>query len=208
MAGKCGLGGIVLREQIAQEAARLIIDHGMHDYGQAKRKAVQRFGIREWAALHSNSEIESSVLERLRIFDSDLHAQRLIAMRRLAADIMELLGDFEPRLVGSVLAGTVTENTPLELHVFTDSPEDVFFELITQGISSRECQRRYRIRGRSFKIIPGLHFTREGERVYVIIFPEKGLRQAPISLVDRGPMERAGRRSVLSLLEQPATNAR
>jgi len=208
MADKRGLGGIVLREQIAQEAARLIVDHGMHDYGQAKRKAVQRFGRRDLGTLPSNSEIESSVFERLRIFDSDFYAHRLIAMRRLAADIMELLGGFEPRLAGSVLTGTVTENTPLELHVFTDAPEDIFFKLTSLGISSRECERRYRIRGRNFKIIPGLYFTIEGERVYVIIFPEKGLRQAPISPVDRRPMQRAGRRKVLSLLEQSATNAR
>ena len=64
MVGKRRLGGEVLREQLAQEAARLVVDHGMHDYGQAKRKAAQRFGIRESSALPSNSEIESSVVER------------------------------------------------------------------------------------------------------------------------------------------------
>ena len=58
MNGKRGFGTEVLREQLAQEAARLIVDHGMHDYGQAKRKAAQRFGVRESSALPSNSEIE------------------------------------------------------------------------------------------------------------------------------------------------------
>ncbi len=58
MAGKRGSGTDVLREQLAQEAARLIVDHGMHDYGQAKRKAALRFGVREASALPSNSESE------------------------------------------------------------------------------------------------------------------------------------------------------
>jgi hypothetical protein len=208
MVGKRRLGGEVLREQLAQEAARLVVDHGMHDYGQAKRKAAQRFGIRESSALPSNSEIESSVVERQQIFAPDLHAHRLTTMRRLAADIMDLLSGFEPRLVGPVLTGTVTENSPLELHAFTDSPEDVFFELTAHVINIRDCQRRYRLNGQGLTITPGFRFTKDGERVYVIIFPEKGLRQAPMSPVDRRSMQRAGRRRVLSLLREQAINDR
>ena len=102
MGGKRALGTEVLREQLAQEAARLIVDHGMHDYGQAKRKAALRFGVRESSALPSNSEIESSVIERQRIFEPDLHQRRVTAMRLLAAEIMEFLFEFQPRLVGPV----------------------------------------------------------------------------------------------------------
>jgi hypothetical protein len=204
MGGKRALGTDVLREQLAQEAARLIVDHGMHDYGQAKRKAALRFGVRESSALPSNSEIESSVIERQRIFEPELHERRVTAMRRLAVEIMDFLFEFQPRLVGSVLAGTVTDNFPLELHVFTGSPEQVLNELEAQGINSRNCQRRYRFNGQGMTTIPGFRFSREGERVYVIVFPEKGVRQAPLSRVDRRPMQRARRRRVLALLEREA----
>jgi hypothetical protein len=204
MGGKRTLGTEVLREQLAQEAARLIVDHGMHDYGQAKRKAASRFGVRESGALPSNSEIESSVIERQRIFEPDLHQRRVTAMRRLAVEIMAFLFEFQPRLVGQVLAGTVTDNSPLELHVFTDSPEAVLNELEAQGINSRDCQRRYRVNGQGISAIPGFRFSRESERVYVIVFPEKGVRQAPLSPVDRKPMQRAGRRRVLALMEREA----
>ena len=198
---KRGSGSEVLREQLAQEAARLIVDHGIHDYGQAKRKAAQRFGVRQAGALPSNAEVESSVIERQRIFAPDSHKYRLAAMRRLAADIMEFLADFEPRLVGAVLTGTVTDNAALELHVFTESPEAVLAELEAQGVSCRDCQRRYRFNGQDMTIVPGFSFTREDERVYIIIFPEKGVRQAPLSPVDRRPMQRAARRRVLALLD-------
>ncbi len=202
MAAKRGLGTEVLREQLAQEAARLIVDHGIHDYGQAKRKAALRFGVREASALPSNSEIESSVIERQSIFEPEAHERRLASMRTLAAGIMELLADFQPRLVGPVLAGTVTENSPLELHVFTESPEAVLAVLEMEGVSSLDCQRRYRLNGgQELTIVPGFRFTRNGERVYVIIFPEKGVRQAPLSPVDRRPMQRASRRRVLALLD-------
>ena len=201
MGTRRGSGSEVLREHLAQEAARLIVDHGMHDYGQAKRKAALRFGVREAGALPSNSEVEASVTERQRIFAPEIHELRLAAMRGLAADIMEFLADFQPRLVGPVLAGTVTDNTPLELHVFTDSPEAVLAVLEAQGASSRDCQRRYRFNGQAMSSVPGFSFTREGERVYIIVFAEKGVRQAPLSPVDRRPMQRAGRRRVLALLE-------
>ncbi len=204
MGGKRALGTEVLREQLAQEAARLIVDHGMHDYGQAKRKAALRFGVRESSALPSNSEIESSVIERQRIFEPELHERRVTALRRLAVEIMDFLLEFQPRLVGPVLAGTVTDNSPLELHVFTESPEQVLNQLEAQGINSRNCQRRYRFNGQGMTIIPGFRFSREGERVYVIVFPEKGVRQAPLSRVDRRPMQRARRRRVLALLEREA----
>ena len=200
MGSKRGSGSEVLREQLAQEAARLIVDHGIHDYGQAKRKAAQRFRVRQAGALPSNAEVESSVIERQRIFAPDSHECRLAAMRRLAADIMEFLADFQPRLVGPVLTGTVTDNAALELHVFTESPEAVLAALEAQGVSSRDCQRRYRFNGQDMTIVPGFTFSREGERVYIIIFPEKGVRQAPLSPVDRRPMQRAGRRRVLALL--------
>lgn len=200
MGSKRELGSEVLREQLAQEAARLIVDHGIHDYGQAKRKAAQRFRVRQAGALPSNAEVESSVIERQRIFAPDSHEYRLAAMRRLAADIMEFLADFQPRLVGPVLTGTVTDNAALELHVFTESPEAVLAALEAQGVSSRDCQRRYRVNGQDMTIVPGFTFSREGERVYIIIFPEKGVRQAPLSPVDRRPMQRAGRRRVLALL--------
>jgi len=200
MGSKRELGSEVLREQLAQEAARLIVDHGIHDYGQAKRKAAQRFRVRQAGALPSNAEVESSVIERQRIFAPDSHEYRLAAMRRLAADIMEFLADFQPRLVGPVLTGTVTDNAALELHVFTESPEAVLAALEAQGVSSRDCQRRYRFNGQDMTIVPGFTFSREGERVYITIFPEKGVRQAPLSPVDRRPMQRAGRRRVLALL--------
>jgi len=200
MGGKRGPGSEGMRELLAQEAARLIVDHGMHDYGQAKRKASQRFGVRDAAVLPSNTEIEESVIERQRIYDPELHERRLTAMRSLAADLMEALMEFQPRLVGAVLSGSVTENSPLELHLFTDAPEAVLLELESQGIDARDCQRRYRLNNQELSILPGFRFTRNGEQIYVIVFPEKGLRQPPLSPVDRKSLQRASRSRVLQLL--------
>ena len=56
--------------------------------------------------------------------------------------------------------------------------------------------------GNGVSIVPGYRFTLRGERIDALVFPEKGLRQAPLSPVDRRPMPRAGRNRVLALLEE------
>ena len=48
-----------LRLAIAQEAARLMIEHGHEDYGAAKRKAAERLGVTDQAVLPKNAEIET-----------------------------------------------------------------------------------------------------------------------------------------------------
>lgn len=190
-----------VRELLAQEAARLIIEHGMQDYGQAKRKAAQRLGVTDAGALPANTLIEAKLAERQRIFEPDSHPDRVSALRRLAAELMALLAPYEPRLVGPVLAGTATINSAIELHVFTDAPEDIAAVLELHGISSRACQRRYRVNGKQVSTVPGFKFASRGEQIYAMAFPEKGLRQAPLSPIDRRPMRRAARTEVLSLLE-------
>ena len=199
-----GLGSAELRGRLAQEAARIISEQGVQDYGLAKRKAAQRLGAREAGALPSNSEIETCVTEWQRIFELESHRNRLKELRCLAVDIMTFLSPFEPRLTGSVLTGAITANSPIEIHLFTDAPEEVILKLEESGIHYRDCERRHRYSDQRISIIPGYRFTFQGERVAALVFPEKGLRQAPMSLVDRRPMPRAHRARVLAILQDTA----
>jgi len=193
------LGG--LREQLAQEAARLMIESGIGDFRAAKRKAAERFGVRAAGALPSNAQIQASLEERQRIFEPAAHDQRLGQLRRLAAEIMDYLALFQPRLVGSVLAGTATINSPIELHVFTDSPELVAAMLEKRGVSVRDTERRFRFGGQRTLQVPGFSFAHGGAVVEIVTFPENGAREAPLSPVDQRPMQRAGRSKVLALLD-------
>ena len=123
------LGSAELRGRLAQEAARIISEQGIQDYGLAKRKAAQRLGVREASVLPSNSEIETCVTEWQQIFEPEGHRNRLKELRCLAVDIMTFLSPFEPRLTGSVLTGAITANSPIEIHLFTDAPEEVILKL-------------------------------------------------------------------------------
>jgi hypothetical protein len=194
-----GLTG--LRERLAQEAARLIVEHGIADYGHAKRKAAERLGVSEFGALPSNAHIEASVAERQRIFAPSAHDDRLAQLRELAADVMERLALFRPRLVGAVLNGTATINSAVELHVFSDTPEAVEAVLRQHGHNVQDTQRRLRFTaGQEPALVPGFRFSADGEQVIALVFPEHGVRQAPLSPVDRKPMRRAARAEVLALL--------
>jgi hypothetical protein len=189
-----------LREQLAQEAARLMVEGGIEDFGLAKRKAAERLGVRGAGALPSNAQIEACRAERQRIFDPD-HDQRLTDLRRLAAETMEWLDVFRPRLVGPVLAGTATINAVVELHVFSDEPERVAATLVDRRVLLRDCQRRYRFTRDAVEQIPGFSFVWRGEQVDVLVFSERGAHHAPLSPVDQKPMRRAGRNAVLALVD-------
>ncbi len=202
--GRRAVNSANLRASLAQEAARLMIDHGIVDYRLAKQKAAARFGVRERGALPSNAEIQQCLHERQRIFDPGGHASRLQTCRRIAADMMSLFSDFQPRLAGGVLSGSVTETTPVELHLFTDAPETVAFVLDSHQIPFRDCQRRYRLTLKETTVYPGYSFSASDIRVDSIVFPEKALRQPPLSPIDGRPMRRAAQRQVLELLASSA----
>jgi hypothetical protein len=188
------------RERLAHEAARMMAEGGIEDFGLAKRKAAERLGIRGAGALPTNAEIEVCLAERLRIFDPDDTQGRLDSLRRVAADVMLDLEAFSPRLVGAVLSGTVTIASGVELHVFADAPELVAAHLEQSGTSVRDCQRRYRLDATTTVQRPGFCFERDGESIEVFVFPERSAHQPPLSPIDQKPMRRAARGAVLALL--------
>ncbi len=65
------------RQVVAQEAARIIVDHGIRDYRVAKQKAAERLGVGARGSLPGNTEIEAAVIDHLQIFGGDSHADLL-----------------------------------------------------------------------------------------------------------------------------------
>ena len=191
-----------LRERLAQESARLMIEHGIVDYGLAKRKAAQRLSVSTLGALPSNAQIEACLAERQRIFEADGHADRLWQLRRVALSVMHQLADFEPRLAGPVLAGTATSTSRIEVHVFAPSTEAVGFALEEHGHRVSHCAQRYRFGGGRQAQVPAYRFRTDGATVLMPVFPENGIREAPLSSVDRRPMARAARHELEALLER------
>lgn len=190
-----------LRRALAQEAARIMFEHGVDDYGFAKRKAAERLGASEYAVLPKNAEIDAALAEYQRLFAADTHADTLAEQRRVAVDAMELLGDFEPRLVGPVLSGTATPHQEISLHVFSDSPEAVTLRLLEDHIQYRVAEHRVRMNAERVLQVPALQFSVYDFPVDATVFPRDGIRQSPLSPSDGRPMRRAALAEVRALVE-------
>ncbi|MCC5861918.1 MAG: hypothetical protein JJT93_08435 [Gammaproteobacteria bacterium] len=187
--------------RIAEEAARIILDDAVQDYGLAKRKARERLGLPLTLALPKNTEVEQALVALQTLFGGTEHTARLDSMRRTALEAMRALAAFSPRLVGPVLAGTATEHSAVNLHVFADTPEEVLMALFELRIPFDSFERRLRTRaGAGYEEFPALRFIAGDTPIEVTVFPCHGVRQAPLSPVDGKPMRRAAEAEILSLL--------
>lgn len=201
MARKQNSDSIRARQVVAQEAARIIVNHGVRDYRVAKQKAAERLGMNGHGSLPGNAEVEAAIAEHLQIFGGDAHDNLLRLMRTSAISAMEMLADFSPRLVGPVLAGTADENSAVNLHVFADSPEMVAMEIGDRGIRFRAYERRLKTRHGQIEMYAGFEFSHCNETVQATVFPVDGIRQAPMSPIDGKPMRRVDLDAVQELLQ-------
>ncbi|MGI9224649.1 MAG: hypothetical protein ACR2QX_09255 [Woeseiaceae bacterium] len=200
MARKNSNGSGRARLMVAQEAARIIVNQGLRDYGLAKKKAAERLGLNSRGSLPGNAEIEQAVSEHLQLFAGESHSDLLRTMRLAALSAMDLLATFTPRLVGPVLNGTADANSAVNLHVFADSPEAVALALDERGIAYRPYERRLKSRRDRTEPFAGYEFHHGDASVQATVFPVDGIRQAPMSPVDGKPMRRADEKAVRELL--------
>jgi hypothetical protein len=122
------------RSELVHAAARLIAEDGM-EYGPAKRKAVRQLGLPEGFPLPGNAEVEDAVRDYRAIYQEDEQAERLVAFRQAAVELMHRLAHFTPYLTGSVLDGTAGRHSRIDILLFPDSAKEVEIFLLDQGIA-------------------------------------------------------------------------
>lgn len=125
---------LALRSELAQAAARLIAEDGM-EYGAAKKKAVRQLGLPENFPLPGNAEVQDAVRDYHAIYQEDEQAERLTDLRRAAVVLMRRLEPFAPWLTGSVLDGTATRHSHIDILLFPDSAKEVEIFLLDSGIA-------------------------------------------------------------------------
>jgi len=192
----------MLRQAVAEEAARVMREQGVDDFLLAKRKAAERLGVTDASILPRNTEIEAALVAHQRLFAADRHEADLAALRRSALEAMRLMADFQPRLVGPVLAGTASAHSEINLHLFTESPEAVSIRLEERGVPHEVLERRLRYERDRVVTYPALRFVAGRQTVDAVVFPLDGIRQSPCSPVDGKPMRRASAAEVAALLPE------
>ncbi len=195
-----------IRTRISQEAARLMVEHGIRDYRAAKQKAVLRLGVADSRNLPRNDEIEAARLEHQRLFNSHRQPQQLRRLRATALQAMQLLADFQPRLVGAVLSGSAGRYDPVTLHLFSDTVEEIALLLMEKQIPFQPEEYRLRLNGTG-QALPGYRFIAEETEIELVVFPTNRVHQPPVSPVDGKPMRRATARQLEQILAQEPDSA-
>ncbi|HZX71090.1 MAG TPA: hypothetical protein VFE77_09755 [Rhodanobacter sp.] len=190
------------RLRVAQEAARLMSEHGIRDFHHAKLKAAERLGIVDTQALPRNLEIEQALREHQRLFLADRQPQLLRQRREAAIEAMHFLAIFEPRLVGAVLEGTADAYSAVCLHVFSDDPDAVVLYLREHGVPIEMQVRRLRYGRDEQPEYPVLLFSADELPFDLTVLPLDALRQAPLDRAELRPMQRASLAQVEMLLAE------
>jgi hypothetical protein len=190
------------RARIAHEAARLISEHGIRDYHQAKLKAAERLGVRDEQCLPANREVEDALREYQRIFRPGEQARALRARREAAVEALRFFARFDPRLVGAVLDGTADEHSAVCLHLYSDDPTAVRLFLEEHRIPYAEQTRRLRVERERWQEYPVYLFSADELPIDLTVLPHDALRQPPLDRIDEKPMRRAALAAALELLDE------
>jgi len=130
-----------LRKRAAREAAILLYTSQEKEYKQAKKRAAKTLGIR---VLPSNLEVAEELDKIAEENEGPSRRERLFQMRKEALQIMELLRDFNPRLVGSVWRGTAHQNSDIDILVYSQDPKSVLGKL---------QEKKYKITGSEWRSV-------------------------------------------------------
>lgn len=190
-----------MRERIAQQAARLIAEDGLQDYALAKRKAAHQMGASDTHNLPNNSEVEQALREYQALYQREEQGERLRHLRQLALGVMRWLEPFNPHLTGSVLNGTATRHSDINLQLFADSAKEVELYLMTRQVEYKSGEKRIQV-GRELRTLPVFTLLDGVTEINLTVFDTEDLRQLPRSHGDRRGVDRARTTQVETLLDE------
>jgi len=189
-----------MRGRIAHLAARMIAVDGISDYGLAKRKAARQVGAPDSRNLPTNLEVEDALRAYQALYQANEHPERLLALRRLALQMMRLLEPFNPHLTGPVLSGSVGRHAEIHLHLYTDDIKTLEVFLLNRAIPFRARDTRIWA-GDVSAVVPSFHISTQDADYLITVLDTRHRRQTLRVSSDGRPLERAPIRSVESLVD-------
>jgi hypothetical protein len=172
-------------QELAEAAARILVEEGQTDYRIAKQKAAERLGVR---ALAENSEIHEALIRYQQLYGGADYWQQLKALREAAVQALQFLSEFNPRAVGGVVTGAITSGSRLQIHAVCEQAELVDIFLDDRRIPFEQDDRDYRFPDGRSENIPLVCFEAGSVGIDVAIF-EPG-QPSPISPTQGKPFQR------------------
>lgn len=175
-------------------------EEGVLDHDGARRKAVERLGMRGVRDLPENCEIAERLAEYQRLFAVPQQAGRLRRLHQAALGAMRLVGGFDPLLAEPALDGTALEHSRICLHVFADTAEEVGWLLMDKGVPFDLGEKRLRRQRRDWMAYPCFRFVARETMIELVVLSPTERRHAPLSPIDGKPMVRVDSASVEDLV--------
>jgi len=188
-----------LRRHIAFLAARLIAEDGVADYAAAKQKAARQAGLSDANLLPDNNEIEEALREYQGLYQKEEQPAHLRRLREVAVKVMREFDDFHPALVGSVLAGTASQFSDVNLQLFTDDSKALTMFLLNRRYRFEEGSRRVN-RGGRMDEVPQISLEVEDVTVTMTVLDRDDERSGARSRSDADAPQRARLADVEALL--------
>jgi hypothetical protein len=175
------------RMQVAQLAARLLVEGSTHSFGTAKRKAAAALAVTANEDLPDNLTLLAAIIDYQQIFDRSALALRNERLRRAALSAMRFLQDFAPRLHGACLYGTTFRYSAVDLHLFEDELERVTRHLINHRVQYQLGEALHNVRKQEPARYPTFALHREGVDFELTLLPRARLRQPLINPLNAAP---------------------
>lgn len=189
-----------MRQRIAYEAARIMVQEQTGEFEHARRKAAERIGIADKRAWPDNAEIRQWLIEQQRLFGGESHRRERRALLEQALVAMDWFAGFNPRLVGAALDGTASREQGLVILVFADSAEEVIWTLIDRHLPWHADQEEFRYANNRRVLHPVVEFLAGPMPVRIAILPPKARQNPPLDPVTNRPERGASAKDIQTRL--------
>ena len=189
----------ISQRRLALEAARLMVERIETEYLHAKERAILILGLPYNTPYPTNRQIKECIAQLTRRqLGPAVMAQRVRRMRELAEDLMTVLEDFDPHLIGSTLSGQIRDSSDIDLHVYCRHHGEVQARLASFGYEGVEVELVENQKG----TFVHLRWVEEGFPVEITTHTWAQRGDVMVSSVTGKPMKRADLSAVRRLLER------
>ena len=187
------------QRRLALEAARLMVERIETEYLHAKERAILILGLPYNTPYPTNKQIKAYIakLTRNQMGPEAMDA-RVRQMRALAEEIMTVLIDFDPYLIGSTLSGQIRESSDIDLHVYCEHFTEVKERLRSFEYEEVEEELVENQKG----TFVHLRWLEQGFPVEITIHRWEQRGEVMMSSVTGKPMKRADLEQVRKLLHE------
>ena len=179
-----------LKDMIAQEAAKMIAEKGIQQFGQAKFKAAKNLNAMNNGCLPSNSDIEKKLIEYYQLFRADVDFDHILYLRKIAFDVMHIFDNYLIYLVGPVANGSASFSSAINFHIASEDESEIIQTLIKNDLTHKPYDRKIKFNEKTIKQVNGIKTIYKKTDIELSIFNHKEIRHAPLSKIDNKPMKR------------------